>query len=599
MRIAKVNSTPGRKGTRCLAAIVMTVPLIVGCGQAAAPLPTPPREETAARTAEGGARSPGAATGDVPSETNPPGSVTAAAAPPVGKSGPLTAEEGERAKTLYTQHCAACHGVKGDGIGVAARFMFPKPRNFRIGRFRLVSTMNGIPTIADLETVLIRGMPGSAMPPWPRLSEQDRKLLARKVVELRGDGIRDVERAMAAENNEKVNPAELEELVRDLTTPGQLVEVPTIGDPTSEALARGKQLYLTIGCAGCHGKEGRGDGQDKMLDEEGVPTRPRDLTKGIFKGSPAAESVYRRFLAGMPGTPMPAFRQNTAGQVADLTYFVLSLSDDKTRALTVLNREQIVARHLQTLPGTPDDPAWSDVQPVRLRTTPLWWRDDFEPWLEVRAAHNGDSLAFHLSWNDAEANTHAGKTESFRDAAAVELYRGDAEPFLGMGAAAAPVDVWFWTPAHPAGPRDVSDVNPNLVVDVYPFSEKRTDTAEYRRPGTRPESQPAVSLPALAVGNQNVPSAAGPLAGSLETSGPGTVTFRPPVNQSVKAAGVWKEGRWSVVLARRLSSSDKQQGIALQAGQRVSTAFAVWNGARRDRDGQKLITIWQDVVLEK
>src|SRR5262245_9870295 len=55
----------------------------------------------------------------------------------------------ERGAALYAQHCAACHGERGDGKGLAARFLFPKPRDFRSGRFRLVSTSNGIPTEAD------------------------------------------------------------------------------------------------------------------------------------------------------------------------------------------------------------------------------------------------------------------------------------------------------------------------------------------------------------------------------------------------------------------------------------------------------------------
>ena len=73
-------------------------------------------------------------------------------------------------KKLYAQHCAACHGQNGDGQGVAAAYLFPKPRDFRAGRFRLVSTTNGIPTLEDIEAVLQRGMPGSSMPPWAHLS---------------------------------------------------------------------------------------------------------------------------------------------------------------------------------------------------------------------------------------------------------------------------------------------------------------------------------------------------------------------------------------------------------------------------------------------
>ena len=45
----------------------------------------------------------------------------------------------------------------------AARHLFPRPRDFRTDRFRLVSTRNGIPTQDDLEAVIERGMPGTSM----------------------------------------------------------------------------------------------------------------------------------------------------------------------------------------------------------------------------------------------------------------------------------------------------------------------------------------------------------------------------------------------------------------------------------------------------
>src|SRR5262245_45890075 len=43
---------------------------------------------------------------------------------------------------LYSNHCAQCHGDKGGGDGLAARFLYPKPRNFRDGRFRVVTTVS-------------------------------------------------------------------------------------------------------------------------------------------------------------------------------------------------------------------------------------------------------------------------------------------------------------------------------------------------------------------------------------------------------------------------------------------------------------------------
>ena len=441
-------------------------------------------------------------------------------------------------------------------------------------------------------------MPGSLMPPWPHLSEEDRRLLAEHVMEFRREGIRDVERATAKEDGDEVDVEAMENLVRTRTTPGEVIEVPDLGQPTPEVIARGRQLFLTVGCAACHGKEGRGDGQQKMIDEEGLPTRPRDLTKGIFKGNPHPQSIYRLFLAGMPGTPMPALRKQTPQELSDLTHFVLSLSDEKTRATTLLNRERIRVRRVSAMPETLAASDWNEIEPVRLQTVPLWWRDEFSTTLDVRAVHDGQSIAFHVSWADATADEHVGKTEAFRDAVAVELFRGKSEPFFGMGTAAAPVDVWLWSAGRQAAP-DLEDVNPNVVVDIYPFGEQVVDTAEYRRPGTRTDQQPPLSLPALASGNPNVFGSAARISSALEAAGPGTVTFRPAVNQTVETQGVWKAGRWQVVLKRTLAMGEAQQGLTLKAGQRTSAAFALWDGSHRDRGVQKVITIWQDLVIEE
>ena len=49
--------------------------------------------------------------------------------------------------------------------GIAARFLYPKPRDFTSAEFRLVTTTNLVPTEDDLFQVITRGMPGSAMFP--------------------------------------------------------------------------------------------------------------------------------------------------------------------------------------------------------------------------------------------------------------------------------------------------------------------------------------------------------------------------------------------------------------------------------------------------
>jgi DMSO reductase family type II enzyme heme b subunit len=135
------------------------------------------------------------------------------------------------------------------------------------------------------------------------------------------------------------------------------------------------------------------------------------------------------------------------------------------------------------------------------------------------------------------------------------------------------------------------------VVDNYPFSEHDVLSAELSRPGARVADQPDVSLPARASGNLIVPSHDESGGTSLHVGGPGSVTFRVPQSQLVKAYGTRNDGRWTVMMMRPLSVASAD-GVTLTPGERVSIALAVWDGAHKDRDGQKLITIWHDLKLE-
>ena len=95
-------------------------------------------------------------------------------------------------KQIYTQQCAACHGVSGRGDGEAAYLLYPKPRDFVAARYRLVSTWDRVPTDQDLFDTISRGMPGSAMPSWEHLAAEQRwglvyyiKSLAEKPLEIK------------------------------------------------------------------------------------------------------------------------------------------------------------------------------------------------------------------------------------------------------------------------------------------------------------------------------------------------------------------------------------------------------------------------------
>jgi hypothetical protein len=180
--------------------------------------------------------------------------------------------------------------------------------------------------------------------------------------------------------------------------------------------------------------------------------------------------------------------------------------------------------------------------------------------------------------------------------AAVQLYKGSPEPFLGMGALDKSLDVWLWRAGwsgKPGAAPDVDTVYPNMAVDSYPFEKKGG--------GPRPHAadrQDKGFLTAHAAGNALADPSRGLTAGSLEAKGFGTLTMRPRTSQAVTASASWKDGRWTVVLRRPLDAG-AGNGLALVPGDKISVAFALWDGAARDRNGQKLVSIWHDLVVEK
>jgi cytochrome c553 len=76
---------------------------------------------------------------------------------------------GDKAQSLFIEHCASCHGEQGDGRGPAAGALAPAPANFHLEQ----------PTRTRALDVLEHGIPGTAMPSWTgKLSGSDRRLLS-------------------------------------------------------------------------------------------------------------------------------------------------------------------------------------------------------------------------------------------------------------------------------------------------------------------------------------------------------------------------------------------------------------------------------------
>lgn len=97
-----------------------------------------------------------------------PGNLAKAAGPVV------TDQQGATVSGLYRRHCVHCHGVTGDGTGPTAAFLNPYPRDFRAGLYKFKSTPRAErPTDEDLRGILLDGIPGTAMPSFRLLKEDE------------------------------------------------------------------------------------------------------------------------------------------------------------------------------------------------------------------------------------------------------------------------------------------------------------------------------------------------------------------------------------------------------------------------------------------
>ena len=180
---------------------------------------------------------------------SPTGSVRAQA-PDVG-----TEAQRESGKTLYLRNCAQCHGEKGDAVGYATPHLYPRPRDFTTGKFKVRTTPSGaLPTHQDLVNTIRLGMPYTSMPAWPTLSDQEVSDLAYFI------------KTFSPDFSDSANVA-------------QPVTLPSAPAVTPESIELGKKLYVETGCLKCHGNLGRGDGPSAptLMDDLGEPIRAADL----------------------------------------------------------------------------------------------------------------------------------------------------------------------------------------------------------------------------------------------------------------------------------------------------------------------------------
>ena len=293
-------------------------------------------------------------------------------------------------KAAYGQYCARCHGETGKGDGVDAKRFYPRPRDFTQGKYKFRTSATGtVPYDEDLFHTLTYGLPGSNMPDWKHLDEATRWQLV--------------------EYLKSLSPAFQE-------TPAQPVEVPPDPGRKHVDLKKGRAVFEKLGCAACHGANGRANGTSAagLVDEWNMPIRPANLTQGwAYRGGSTPKDVVTRVLAGIDGSGMPSY----AGAIAppedvwQLAYYVESLQEP-THWRMIMH-----ALHLQgSLPERPDDAIWKTAESTTLRVrnvvTPEgeWPHPPTVRALTLQVAYNEEVVAFRLSWDDPTQD-HEGSTD--------------------------------------------------------------------------------------------------------------------------------------------------------------------------------------------
>lgn len=246
----------------------------------------------------------------------------------------------------------------------------------------------------------------------------------------------------------------------------------------------------------------------------------------------------------------------------------------------------VLAQKVSQTPSDPLDPAWQNVTAI---SVPLSAQHITLPGggnifsVQVRSVHNETTIAIQLSWQDATRNGAALRAQEFRDGAAVQFpVQPTALPFYCMGQRTGAVNLWHWKADWQDDIdafQDVQNAWPAGAFLSYPQDQDKEGLFTTGRSAGNPLSQAARTAPVE----------------SLVAAGFGTLTTAGV--QAVQGKGVWQDGRWTVVFVRALAAQAADEA-EIPLGGTTAVAFAVWDGANNDRDGQKATSTWLTLQME-
>jgi mono/diheme cytochrome c family protein len=478
-----------------------------------------------------------------------------------------TEAQRESGKQRYLKYCAQCHGENGDGKGYATPHLFPKPRDFTTGQFKVRSTPTGaLPTHQDLVNVIRRGMPYTSMPDWPTLSDQEVSDLAHFITTFSPD-------FSSAEN-----------------VP-QPVPLPSAPGATNESIELGKTLYVETGCVKCHGALGRGDGPSAstLVDDLQQPIRPADLTQSwTFRGGSSREDIFRTMSTGFNGTPMPGFVDAlTPEQRWAITDYIVSLSGENGPGYTNL----VVARHVLDPIDLAKGAANFESAPVA--RFPIIGQimepgRAFHPpttSVTVQAIYDAESIALLVRWHDISAEKAGTNGLSLPVPPEEEEWippgaaqPADEDPFAEAAAAPVAQDPFAEEEAPADKPSEFSDAVSIQIPSQVPTGARKP----YFIFG---DAQNSVDLWFFDLARPD----------PLQFTGRGSGEIAPNDTGDLTGVASYDQGEWSVIFKRPLRASS---GAPFAPGQFLPVAFSVWDGLSRERGNRRGLTAWYSIYVE-
>lgn len=474
----------------------------------------------------------------------------------------------EAGRKLYDKNCAQCHGEKGDGNGPAAPHLSPRPRDLTLGKYKIRTTANGeLPTDEDLKNIIRRGMPYTSMPPWNFTDAELTSLV--DYVKTFHAGFADASRKPEA--------------------------FPAAPAVTADSVANGAKQYENLGCAGCHGEHGRGDGPTALTleDEAGYPIRAANLTqRWTFRGGATREDIYRTLNTGLNGTPMPSFRDALKPEERwQLVDFLASLGPEAPgygtllTALPVDDEIDVTAAALFDKAVPVRFPVLGQVvEPGRAfapSTTSV----------VVRAVYDQNRIAFRIDWDDARADQGGRNGPDLAVSAEDEVLTtppaaptaeaGGDDPWGGAEGGdpfadqAAPADDPWGEPTAPAG-----------------AGAEFSDAVAIQLPAQLPTG---FEKPYFLFGDGSNPvdlwflDTAGAASRVRQFVGRGSASLTALEAGDVEGRATFADGTWSAVFVRELRSTT---GVGFREDQFVPIAFSVWDGTARERGNRRGLTQW-------